>query len=70
MPVAEQDVLPDVPETKLLSLLIPRALNFVVPDLLYVECCDLDHDPGSRKYLVDLRYRVQVCVYPLPDRRR
>ena len=48
--VAEKNVLAHVPESELLALLIVRAFDFGILDLLNVEGCGFNHDFGDRKH--------------------
>ena len=50
MTVSEKNVLSHVPEPKLVALLIARALDFGILDLLNVEGCGFNHDLGDRKH--------------------
>lgn len=50
MTVSEKNVLSHVPEPKLVALLIARALDFWILDLLNVEGCGFNHDLGDRKH--------------------
>ena len=48
--VAEKNVLAHVPESELVALLIVRAFDFGILDLLNVEGCGFNHDFGDRKH--------------------
>ena len=48
--VAEQHIFAHVPKAKLLALLIVRAFDFGILDLLNVEGCGFNHDFGDRKH--------------------
>ena len=51
--VSEKNVLAHVPESKLVALLIVRAFNSRILDLLNVERCRLNHDLGDGKQSAD-----------------
>ena len=53
MTVSEKNVLAHVPESKLVALLIVRAFNSRILDLLNVERCRLNHDLGDGKQSAD-----------------
>ena len=53
MTVSEKNVLAHVPESKLVALLIARAFNSRILDLLNVERCRLNHDLGDGKQSAD-----------------
>ena len=50
MTVSEKNVLAHVPESELVALLIIRAFDFGILDLLNVEGCGFNHDFGDRKH--------------------
>ena len=50
MTVSENNVLAHVPESKLVTLLVVRASDFRILDLLNVEGCRFNHDFGDRKH--------------------
>lgn len=53
MAVSEKNVLAHVPESKLVALLIVRAFNSRILDLLNVERCRLNHDLGDGQQSAD-----------------
>ena len=53
MTVSEKNVLAHVPESKLVALLIVRAFNSRILDLLNVERCRLNRDLGDGKQSAD-----------------
>ena len=63
MAVAEKDVFSDVPEAEPVALLVLRAFNVRVLDLLDVEGRRFHDDLRHRKNLPDSRYTRQVGVY-------
>lgn len=54
MSIAEEYILPDIPEVHLVAVLIVRARNIRVLNLLNVKCCRLHRDVRNRNQLEDL----------------
>jgi hypothetical protein len=68
MSIAEEDILPDIPEVLLRTVLIISPGDGRVHDLLDIEGGHFDGNIGDRQDIGYQPYRFDICIELIPDR--